>query len=505
MKLNDISKFNSELVIGLVAAIGTDLDRAHSIISERLSRAGYNIKTIRISKEVIPLLTPVPESGNDKYKRSKDLIDAGNRAREKSDDNSVLALGAALSISAKREKDETTNATKPMAETAFIIRSLKRPEEVDRLRKIYGSGFVLLGVHSSKERRLKRLINQLGMSEENAAQLCQDDGNEVKNKYGQKVNKTFHLADFFVQSSGNDDQLRSDVDRIVDLFFGNPFSTPTFDEYAMFFAFAAALRSADLSRQVGAVIAKDQQILSTGANDCPQPGGGLYWPSRSGEHSGICDVPQGRDWIRGEDSNKIQQKEMIDSIVKAGEKEGIDPDTLREVLESSRINDLTEFGRVVHAEMEAILACSRSNLDTRGATLYSTTFPCHNCAKHIIAAGIKRVVYIEPYPKSKALEFHNDSITESVADLNVDCDNGKTVFEPFSGIGPRRFFDLFSLQLSSGYELVRKDRSTGKTVDWDLLKSRMRIQMLPTSYLQLELSAVELFQAAKQQIAASQE
>ena len=60
---------------------------------------------------------------------------------------------------------------------------------------------------------------------------------------------------------------------MVDLWFGNPFITPTFDEHAMFLAFSAALRSADLSRQVGAVITKDSQILSAGANDCPKAGG----------------------------------------------------------------------------------------------------------------------------------------------------------------------------------------------------------------------------------------
>ena len=44
-----------------------------------------------------------------------------------------------------------------------------------------------------------------------------------------------------------------------------PYVTPLFDEFAMFMAFAAALRSADLSRQVGAVVGKSNEIISTGA------------------------------------------------------------------------------------------------------------------------------------------------------------------------------------------------------------------------------------------------
>lgn len=496
MDLDDIAQFESELVIGLVGAIGTDLNRTHELLTERLQRAGYNVETIRVSKDIIPQLCKVVDHEDNQYRRSRSLIDAGNRARELSKDNSVLALGAATCISALREKSEETKTTLPMAKTAFIVRSLKRPEEVEQLRRIYGDGFVLLGVHASKERRVNRLTEHLGMSKKSAAKLCQIDGNEVNKSCGQKVNKTFHLADFFVHSSRDDDQLRGDVDRIVDLFFGNPFSTPTFDEYAMFFAFASSLRSADLSRQVGAVISKNNQILSTGANECPKAGGGLYWPTRNDGDACISDSTKGRDFKRGEDSNKKQQNEMIESIILKASKEGIDACKLRKVLTKSRIADLTEFGRVVHAEMEAILACSRSNLDATGSTLYSTTFPCHNCAKHIIAAGVERVVYIGPYPKSKALEFHDEAITESRDSVR----SGKTLFEPFAGIGPRRFFDLFSMQLASGYELVRKNKDTGEAVTFNLLESRLRIQMLPTSYLQLELSACSLFLSAKKEI-----
>jgi deoxycytidylate deaminase len=72
--------------------------------------------------------------------------------------------------------------------------------------------------------------------------------------------------------------------------------------------------------------------------------------------------------------------------------------------------DITEFGRPVHAEMEAILSCARIGISPKMGTLYCTTFPCHNCAKHIVAAGIKRVVYVEPYPKSKAEKLHSDSL-----------------------------------------------------------------------------------------------
>ena len=90
-----------------------------------------------------------------------------------------------------------------------------------------------------------------------------------------------------------------------------------------------------------------------------------------------------------------------------------------------------------------------------------------NCAKHVIAAGIDRVVYVEPYPKSKALEFHDDSAFMAAED-RPDGKEKHVLFEPFVGIGPRRFFDVFSMRLTSSYELIRKDPKTGKKREWDI-------------------------------------
>src|SRR5690348_9204044 len=123
--------------------------------------------------------------------------------------------------------------------------------------------------------------------------------------------------------------------------------------------------------------------------------------------------------------------------------------------------EITEFGRAVHAEMEAILACARTGRSTRGSTMYTTTFPCHNCCRHIIAAGITRVVYVEPYPKSKASSLHDDAISvDEIGETRVP-------FVPFIGIGPRRYFDLFSMKLSTGYPIERKEK--GKLKAWQRL------------------------------------
>jgi deoxycytidylate deaminase len=166
---------------------------------------------------------------------------------------------------------------------------------------------------------------------------------------------------------------------------------------------------------------------------------------------------------------------------------------LERVLKESKISDLTEFGRVVHAEMDALLSCSRAGIPTVGTTLHCTTFPCHNCAKHIIASGVKRVVYVEPYPKSRALDFHSESIQlKSEFDLSTE-ENSQVSFEPFIGVGPRRFLDLFSMNLGAGSKLRRKDKN-GSTLEWDKVNAPIRTPLLTKSYLEIEKAASEIWE-----------
>lgn len=485
-----LSNFSdSELIIGLVGAVGTDMDEVINVLTDRLKFVGYTIHNIRVSEQVIPKLCKMGIDIVGPAERIKRLMDAGDEVRkrtgEQSGDYGILASGIATEIATIRGPEK-----KPINRTAFIVNSLKHPDEVLRLRQIYPRGFYLVGVHPDESVRTS-FLKRKGVSDEDINTLVERDQDENL-KHGQRVNDTFHLSDFFVRLDNDRLKLEKSLLRIFDILFGDPYKTPTFDEFAMFLAFTASLRSADLSRQVGAVVARGDEILGTGANDCPKFGGGLYWPQLNPDSHEIEDKADGRDYKRGEDSNKIEQRKIIDGIIEKATAQGIDGEKLREALEKSRIRDLTEYGRVVHAEMEALLSCARNNISTREAQLFCTTFPCHNCAKHIIAAGITRVVFIEPYQKSKAVEFHTDSISVGFKPAE------KTVhFEPFVGVGPRRFFDLFSIRLGAGYPLERKD-DDGLVIDWELSHtSKLRVQMLPGSYLDLEEEAMVQFNKHK--------
>lgn len=474
---------DSELIIGIVKAVGTESSRVIFPLTDKLEVFGYTVEEIRVS-DILPQpkKDKTDKTGeNGEYNRIKYFIAQGNLLREKYD-NSILAAGVTERIRRCRRKE-------PKPKKAYIVNSLKHPSEIEFLREVYGNGFYLFGIHAERERRCNYLKNK-GLSQDLIDELIKIDEEEGI-EFGQKTRDTYHLSDFFINLGNNDDQLKNRIQRFLELIFSNPYRNPTFDEFAMFMAFNSSVRSSDLSRQVGAVLTRNNQIIATGANDVPKFGGGQYWTEIDGKTGEFQDKKGGKDYTRGKDSNKKVQNEIISEIVDAIEEKGLiescRKDKLREILEKSKISDLTEFGRVVHAEMETILSCNRVGISTIDTTLYCTTFPCHNCAKHIIASGIKRVVYVEPYPKSRALELHSDSIKLKSNPEESD-NNSFVVFEPFMGVGSRRFLDLFSMNLGTGSKLKRKSKE-GDILDWDNKDAVLRTPISPKSYIDREADA----------------
>jgi len=109
-----------------------------------------------------------------------------------------------------------------------------------------------------------------------------------------------------------------------------------------------SLRSTCTRRKVGAVLIKDSHILSTGYNGAP-----------SGFKHCTLETCMRRD-------------------LKTGEK--------------------PELCRGIHAEINCVIQAAIHGTSIKGnTTLYTTTFPCMSCLKLLINAGIKRIVYKEPY------------------------------------------------------------------------------------------------------------
>ncbi|HUF45345.1 MAG TPA: deaminase, partial [Aestuariivirgaceae bacterium] len=272
--------------------------------------------------------------------------------------------------------------------------------------------------------------------------------------------------------------------RYLRLLFGHKFTTPGRDEYGMYLAKAASLRSADLSRQVGAAIFTPMgEVISIGSNEVPKGGGGTYFEG---------DIPDYRDYTVGGDYNEREKhrilKELLNRMAGKGLLseipgcESIDDiasfllsDPGGPLLKDSRVMDLLEFGRQIHAEMSALVDAARLGRSVVGAVMFSTAFPCHMCAKLIIGAGITRLVYLEPYPKSYAEDMYPNVID---IEARKTSDGTHVLFEPFTGVSPFRYRDLF--------EKGRRKEFGGDIREWKDGVPKVNIPLIYETYLYLE-------------------
>jgi len=491
-----------EVVIGLVGPVGIDLDPIIEVLVRRFEAVEYKARLVRLSAQIEKFFgvdySDLPEDS-----RIEKLMDAGTKLREKSERGEAVALLAIAEIRRLR-KQELNGSTEG---NAYILRSLKHPDEVETLRAVYGKGFFLISAYAPRNSRVSAMAEKVTRSQhgnpnhsrEKAEAIVERDEREENKDLGQDVKDAFPLADLFIDARDKK-SFEPEIRRFIELIFGNLFHTPTKDEHGMYHARSAALRSSDLGRQVGAAIAAPSgELLALGCNDVPKAGGDLYWPGDEGD---------ARDFQRGFDPIVEERKQILSEMLARLAKAGVLADSYsdakaivplvsalttgnkRAILKGARVMNLLEFGRCVHAEMAAITSAARLGVPIKGATLFTTTFPCHMCARHIVSSGIARVLYVEPYPKSRALHLHSDAI-------QVDAQKpvpGLVVFEPFVGVAPRLYQDIFDAR-------DRRKDSAGRIFNWRVKDQRPqpRFSRFRNTYLEIEdaIVATDLLLLAK--------
>jgi deoxycytidylate deaminase len=449
----------------------------------------HEIRLSSLLKDIPKFKTLSDLDGGPEEQRIDAYMNAGDELRRGLRSGDALALMSVIAIQDFRE-EEIGRTDAPFKRHAYILNSLKHPDEVKTLRRIYGRAYYLISLYAPRAERIDALSEIIARSHHGfdkakyrhaSEKLIEKDASAADGNFGQNVQDTFPLADFFLRSSDRA-AVKSELSRFVELVFNHPFHTPTRDEYGLYIARAAALRSADLSRQVGAAIAnEDGDVLAVGRNEVPRPGGGAVWPGEPGDY---------RDFRVGTDRSATMKREIVAEVLKRL----VDANWLNEdetklkvselvddalygensLLENTRISSIIEFGRIVHAEMSALMDAVRRGVAVKGATLFCTTFPCHMCARHLILAGIKRVVYIEPYPKSMTKDLYRRAVRvdEDFADENA------VIFDAFVGIAPRRYSDLFEMP-------TRKD-DRGAALVWDRTTANPRIDRSITTYIEPE-------------------
>jgi len=140
--------------------------------------------------------------------------------------------------------------------------------------------------------------------------------------------------------------------------------------------------------KVGAVITKDDRIVSCGYNGTP------------------------KGWHNCDDFNC-----------------DIEPDDLQTNLENSKRHHLFSEQYEIHAEMNAIIDMAKRGISPIGCTLYTTIAPCKNCAKLVIASGINRIVFDKFYDRDIEQQL------KSRADIKTaDNDLWNWVYKDLNGI-----------------------------------------------------------------------
>ncbi len=494
-----------ELFFGLCSPIGTDNKKVTKIIANCLKRYSYDIEYFKVTD----LMKSIDVSGmslNDTNleDRYDTYIKYANKIRELFRQPYVLAT---LCSAAVRNFRRSKGATSYIKKQAYVFDQFKRPEEIALLRQVYGRLFIMISVYSDRERRIETLTNRIafGHSEARpdeehratARSLADRDEREDGDSNGQRLQDTFATADLFINMD-DPDAAEKLVERFLEGLFGANFVSPTRQEYGMYLARNTALRSLDLSRQVGATImTKEGETITAGCNEVPKANGGTYW---------YKDASEARDYKKGYDSNEQIKRSLLSSftkqLVELGylreeiTKDDVSAIILKETsrgggLRDTQLMDLLEFGRIIHAEMSALCDAARLGRSVKDAILFCTTFPCHICAKHIIAAGIRKVVFIEPYPKSYAEQLHGDAIVVGGSEHS-----NKVVFEPFIGIAPQRYRDIF--------ERGRRKDDAGKFKEWidEPPEHQPIVKLTVATYLDNEIAVTKLLSEASKSLIA---
>jgi deoxycytidylate deaminase len=486
--------FTEELIVGICAPIGSTREPVIKELKRQLeTEYKYDVKIIKLSDFIAVYEnindTPVSDQTS-QFTKLMAKINAGDALRERTNSSCLVEL-AIVEILTDRigniPKDQDLGAAIEGLNSrriCYIIDSLKHIEELQLLRSTYNDIFYLFSIFSPFDERQKNLLDK-NLSKTEVERLINTDEFE-NNKHGQNVRDTFVEADFFLRvSNQNIGDIDKKVKRYLDIIFESSIITPSADEIAMYEAKSAAGNSACLSRQVGAAITNQiGEIISRGWNDVPKFGGNLYKDGEVNDNrcfvTGFCSNDTTKDTVTEDILNSIIQNKELQAKLPSI-KEMTKGDDLYKTLENiirrnSKIKDLIEFSRSVHAEMHAIIIGSQlAGSKMIGGKLFCTTYPCHNCARHIIVAGIKEIYYIEPYKKSLGLTLHNDAITED------EKSKTKTKILMFDGVAPRRYLEFFTLTGS------RKDK-TGKILIIDKEtkkpKTRLTLQALPTLEMQ---------------------
>lgn len=348
----------------------------------------------------------------------------------------------------------------------FIIDSFRNPYEVEFFRKRFGS-FYLCSVFANKENRKRRLEIDRGFFSNDREERDQGKGNSFNDLNKQDIPSCTLISDYAINNEQDIESFKFKLIRFLMLIDNPGCVIPNTDETFMNIAYTLSLRSTCLSRQVGAIVTNSNgYIIGAGWNDVGTGQLGCstrcrddyhvytdeeyildLWKGqfRDFEKKGLLNEYDDKDYICFKDiKSKEAISDKVDKILENYFKTNLDleenqknkiyefSETLKEKLNIKRL----EYARSLHAEENAILQVAiNGGVGISGGTIYTTTFPCELCAKKIYQSGIKRIVYIEPYPESISESIF---LKDGVRHIDID---------QFEGVKANSYYKLFKSQL----------------------------------------------------------
>lgn len=295
----------------------------------------------------------------------------------------------------------------------WVVDTIKNPHEIQLLKDNF-SNFFLFAIFANYDTRWKRATeiyeSNQGLFNEDDERDKEETRNGKKLEYGQRVSDCCSKADIIIcndkklENEGEDfENLQNRVKNFINLIEGGSYTPKNEDEPYMVIAAANSLRSSCMKRKVGAIIIDEGgNICSSGYNEVPH----TTRPCK--QESGGC--------------FRDSKREKYVQDIKAIEN---DPVKQEKIIEKFKLFKILDYCRALHAEENAILNLAKSGLPTiKEATLYTTTYPCNLCANKILQIGIKKIVYLEPYPMLEAKKILK----------------GKVEQVPFEGITPNGYF-----------------------------------------------------------------
>ena len=411
---------HSKLVIGLTGPFGSGCSTMLSVLNQE-----FGFVPFKISDDIRDELSKSNKLvGKGKVGWRRVLQEHGNKQRN--GDQAYWINKVIKRIDEKQIGDKN-----------IMIDGLRNFKEVEEIRRIYPR-FFLVAICAEKDERWKRVLKDYG----GRYNEFEDDDRRDQNEdfdWGQSVQKCVDDADYVyynnehlvVSIEGNENpdigrierKLKDQAKDFVPLMRAETgCRDPKPEEIQIASAYTQSHSSSCLKRHVGAVITvkrDGQQFpISMGFNENP--------PNiRTCKSEAAC--------YKDEDMNsKLEARGEDIYCPSCGEhhKNLSDPWICKKCRTSLKIwlhpNRNMELCTAIHAEERAILSLGDRRAD--GATLYVTTFPCFQCARLILDAGIKNVVYVEAYPVKDTKEFLKANGVE---------------IKPFSGFTARAFFRVF--------------------------------------------------------------